>query len=220
MYHYQYVTKKELAPVKNELIDLIHRVQNDLREQYFTFQYEFVGSVKRNMVTFDPRTNIGFDFDVNLAVNDDDENYSAEEIKHILMTAFNRYVHGYWYNCCEDSTRVFTIKVTDRQQSRIKHSCDFAIIYDYIDDHGKQRQEYIRSVKKSDGTIQYLWNEQPDGFYLLPAKVDFCKENGLWNNVLELYLVKKNCYGPAKKSREVFAETVNQLCQKNGFYGY
>lgn len=31
------------------------------------------------MVTYDTKSNIGFDFDVNIMVNDDDEDYSAKE---------------------------------------------------------------------------------------------------------------------------------------------
>ena len=114
MYHFQYVSKNEIGPLKNRVIELIGLVQDEIRN-YFTFQYEFIGSVKRNMVTYDVKSNIGFDFDVNIMVNDDDEEYSAEEIKQILMRAFNKYTHKYHYDFCEDSTRVFTIKVKDRK---------------------------------------------------------------------------------------------------------
>ena len=112
MYHFQYVSKKEIAPLKKQIIELIGLVQDDVRE-LFTFQYEFIGSVKRNMVTCDVKSNIGFDFDVNITVNDDDEDYSAKEIKQILMRTFNKYTHKYHYDLCEDSTRVFNIKVKD-----------------------------------------------------------------------------------------------------------
>ena len=33
-------------------MELIHKVQDEVRDN-FTFQYEFVGSVQRNMVTWD-----------------------------------------------------------------------------------------------------------------------------------------------------------------------
>lgn len=46
MYHFQYVSKKEIAPVKKQVIELIGLVQDDVREQ-FTFQYKFIGSVQR-----------------------------------------------------------------------------------------------------------------------------------------------------------------------------
>jgi hypothetical protein len=115
MYHFRYVSKNEIAPLKNQVIELIGLVQDEIRK-YFTFQYEFIGSVKRNMVTCDAKSNIGFDFDVNIMVNDDDEDYSAKEIKQILMKAFNKYAYKYHYDFCEDSTRVFTIKVKDRKK--------------------------------------------------------------------------------------------------------
>lgn len=116
MYHFQYVSKNEIASLKNQVIEMIGLVQDEIRN-CFTFQYEFIGSVKLNMVTCDVKSNIGFDFDVNIMVNDDDEEYSAKDIKQILMKAFNKYAYKYHYDFCEDSTRVFTIKVKDRKNS-------------------------------------------------------------------------------------------------------
>ena len=52
------------------------------------------------MVTCDIKSNIGFDFDVNIMVNDDDEEYSAKEIKQILMKAFNKYAYKYDCSFC------------------------------------------------------------------------------------------------------------------------
>ena len=52
MYHFQYISKSEIAPLKNQVIELIGLVQDEIRN-YFTFQYEFIGSVKLNMVTCD-----------------------------------------------------------------------------------------------------------------------------------------------------------------------
>ena len=83
MYHFQYVSKKELKPAKKQLMELIHKVQDEVRDS-FTFQYKFVGSVQRNMVTCDVKSNAGFDFDVNIMVNDDDKDFEAEEIVHSI----------------------------------------------------------------------------------------------------------------------------------------
>lgn len=49
MYNYQYVTKKQLSSAKKDLIQIINSVQNKIRQD-FTFRFDFVGSVKRNMV--------------------------------------------------------------------------------------------------------------------------------------------------------------------------
>lgn len=92
MYNYEYVPKKIALPIKNDIIELIKLVQNEVRND-FTFRFDFIGSAKRNMITCDFKNNIGFDFDVNIKVNDYDENFTPKEIKHILMNAFNKYVY-------------------------------------------------------------------------------------------------------------------------------
>ena len=50
MYHFKYVSKKEAAPYKTQLIELLNRVQDYVRGE-FTFQFTFIGSSSRNMIT-------------------------------------------------------------------------------------------------------------------------------------------------------------------------
>lgn len=215
MYNFQYVNSKQLSSAKKELIQIINSVQNEVR-QYFTFQFYFVGSIEHNMVTYDVKSNIGFDFDVDMYVNDDECRFSAEEIKTKIRLALNKVVCRYGYDNAEDSTRVLTIKVKDRQNSKILHSCDFAIVNDYIDNEGDERQEYIHFNKKQKS---YSWNEQPQGFYLLNEKADWLKECGYWQDVRDLYLYKKNHNNdPHKHSRSIYAETIHEICQKYGYY--
>ena len=210
MYHFKYVTKKEVAPKKKEAIELLHLVQKEVRDK-FTLQYEFVGSTKRNMITCDVQSNIGYDFDINIYVNVGKRKYTAKEIKHILMNAFNKYAKRYRYDFCEDNTRVFTIKVKDKKNAKILHSCDFAI----VSNCEGSKQKYVRFNKKSNS---YTWEEQPEEFYHLPVKIEFCKDNNLWQDVKELYLYKKNTNTEKKDSRSIFADTIHQICQQNGFY--
>lgn len=67
MNHFEYVSKSKYMPVKKELIKIINQVQDELREQ-FTFDYKFIGSSSRNMSTYDPKTNKGYDFDINIDI--------------------------------------------------------------------------------------------------------------------------------------------------------
>ena len=211
MYNFRYVTKNEAAPVKKNLTLLINEVQ-DLVRDCFTFQFTFIGSASRNMITCDEDSNIGFDFDVNIEVNDDNEEYSAKELRNILRDAIDRVAYKYGYDYAEDSTRVLTIKVKDTCHSRIIHSCDFCIVNNY----GNNQQEYIRFNKVSQ---TYAWVEQGKGYYMLPEKIDFLKSNNLWSELKEHYLYKKNANkNPNKHSRTVFAEAINEMCQQNGFY--
>lgn len=204
MYNFRYVTKKEFLPVKKELIEIINKVQDIVRNE-FTFRYDFIGSASRNAITMDECSNTGFDFDVNIRVNDDDENYNAQEIKSILINAFNRVVGNYGYDYGEDSKRVITIKVKDRDNSRILHSCDFAVVYDCSD--GRQQFIYFNKAQQT-----YEWQYQPKGFYQLEVKMQKIKNNGLWNALRDLYLYKKNTNNDQKKkSRSIWAESVNEI---------
>ena len=215
MYNFKYVTRKQLSPVKNHLISIINFVQDQLQDE-FTFQYYFVGSAERNMVTYDVKSNVGFDFDVNIHVNDDECRFSAKEIKTKIRLALNKVAYRYGYDNAEDSTRVITIKVKDRKNSRILHSCDFAIVNDYIDDDDNECQEYIHFHKKQN---KYSWQEQPQGFYLLGEKAEWIKNCGYWQKVLDLYLDKKNHNNDQHKhSRSIYAETIHEICQKYGYY--
>ena len=213
MHDFEYVSNHEWEPVRDELFEIIHRLQDEVRDN-FTFQYHFVGSSKRKMITRDRNSNIGFDFDVNIEVNDPDENYSAEEIRNILHKGLDRVTNPYGhsifgYDFTEDSTRVLTIKVKDRANSRILHSCDFCVIYEC----GDGRQQYIRYNKKQ---TRYSWEYQPKGYTELPAKIEWIKKRGLWQQVRDYYLYKKNLNdNPNKHSRTIFAETVHEIWQKN-----
>ena len=207
MSNYRYVTKDEYSAAKQDLIELIHYVQDEVRDS-FTFRYDFIGSVARNMVTMDYASNVGYDFDVNLRVNDDEENYNAAEIKGILKRAFDKFSHLFQYDNCEDSTRVLTIKVKDRQHSKILHSADFAVVYDCDDD----RQQYIHYNKKQQ---TYGWQYQPKSHYKLDERIATIKENNLWQEVRDLYLFKKNNNSAGKQSRSLFAETINEIFLQN-----
>ena len=70
MHDFRYVTKNEAKPIKDELYQILYEVQDHVREQ-FTFKFTPIGSSSRNMITYDAKSNIGFDFDINIEVNDD-----------------------------------------------------------------------------------------------------------------------------------------------------
>ena len=83
---FRYVSKEQAKELKKELRNLIHDVQNEVRE-YFTFQYRLIGSASRDMITYDAKSNKGFDFDVNFYVNDDEERFAPEVIRQIFFEA-------------------------------------------------------------------------------------------------------------------------------------
>lgn len=210
---FRYATKNELTPIRDELRAIITETQDILRKQ-FTFQFRFVGSIDRNMVTYDSLSNTGFDFDVNFEVKDNGE-YSAAELKHKIIRALDWVARKYGYDYAEDSTRVITIKFKDRKNSRIHHSCDFAIVRNYID-NGRKRQKYIHYNKSQ---RSYTWENQPEKYYMLRKKETWIKDRKHQNDLRKLYLEKKNQpINLNKSSHSLYAEAVHEICQKYGFY--
>ena len=210
MHDFRYVTKKQAQPIKDELYQILYMVQDLVRDN-FTFSFTPIVSSSRNMITCYAKSNIGFDFDINIEVNDDNEDFEPKEIRTIIRTAIDRVAPRYGYKNCEDSTRVLTIKKVDTSHSRIIHSCDFAIVYNC----GDGRQQYIRFNKDNN---YYFWEYQGKGFVGLEKKMDWLKRENLWGELQDYYIYKKNCNdNPDKHSRSIFAESINEMCQKNGY---
>ncbi len=210
MHDFSYVIKNEAKPIKKELYQILYEVQDLVRDK-FTFSFTPIGSSSRNMITYDAKSNIGFDFDINIEVNDDNEDFDPKEIRTIIRTAIDRIAPRYGYRFCEDSTRVLTIKKVNTFSSRIIHSCDFAIVYNCTDG----RQQYIRFNKDNN---YYSWEYQGKGFVGLNKKIDWLKKKSLWGELQDYYIIKKNKNeNPDKHSRSIFAESINEMCQKNGY---
>ena len=144
MADYRYVTRAETKEAHDDVVCIIHEVQDIVRE-FFTFQYKFIGSYSRNMVTYDADSNIGYDFDVNFDVNDPDADYSPKEIRTKIFDALQEVAPKYGYQNIENSTSVITIKMVDYWRSRICHSCDFAVTNECDD----SQQQYIRFNKNN-----------------------------------------------------------------------
>ena len=210
MHDFRYVTKNEAKSIKQELYQILYEVQDLIRDK-FTFSFTPIGSSSHNMITYDAKSNIGFDFDINIEVNDENEDYEPKEIRTIVRTAIDRIAPCYGYGFCEDSTRVLTIKKVNTFYSRINHSCDFAIVYSCSDG----RQQYIRFNKDNN---YYSWEYQGKGFVGLNQKIDWLKKKSLWEKLRDYYIKKKNeNNNPDKHSRSIFAESINEMCQKNGY---
>lgn len=209
MHNFTYVPKKEYAPHKKELVELINAVQKEVKK-HFTFKFSFIGSSGRNMITCEKNGNIGYDFDVNIEPNDPDKNYTPEEMRTIIFEAIRKHMQKFGYSKIENSTSVITIKTVDRKNSRVEHSCDFAIVF-YCNDG---QQQYIKYDKKK---CQYIW-EYRGGDYYIDKKLKWILSENLLPELRNLYLNYKNRNNnPEKHSRTIFAEAVNDLSAKKGY---
>lgn len=205
MKHYEYVSKNVARPYREEFEQIISELQNRLRSE-FTFQRRFIGSSSRNMITFDPKTNKGFDFDVNLEMNETSDEYESDDIYRMIFGALQSIASKKGFKVVQ-GTRVITLKKVNMVKSKIEYSCDIAIVYNYEED-GYCGQQYIRFNKKHGS---YAWTDQPSPF-LLEDMVDEIRQNDIWNKVRKLYLYKKNTNMDShKKSRSLYAEAVKEI---------
>lgn len=215
---FKFLSKKDpkVVAARDSLLTLLSEVRDDLKSQY-TFQHRIVGSYARNMITYDEKSNVGFDLDVNIFPNDDGEKFDAKQIKWLFKMALDKHVLSHGFDYAEDSTRVLTVKAKDRQRSRVLYSIDFAFVYNYKDNDNSMHQQYIHYNKKQGS---YTWEEQPKGFYMLPEKIKWIKAQGIWESALKPYYLEKKNYNkdPHTHSRTIFANVVHEICQKYGYY--
>ena len=68
---FHYISKKnsEVQKAYRDILNILKDTQNLLRQD-FSFRFNVIGSYKRNMITYDKKSNIGYDFDFNIEVND------------------------------------------------------------------------------------------------------------------------------------------------------
>lgn len=212
MREFEYVPRAEWKPVKDDLVEMIHDIQLVLKyRNSLTFSYSFVGSSKRGMITREVNGNRGYDFDIDIRVNDDGEEYSAEELKDTLRNVIDYIGQFHGYEPGEDSTRVITIKHVDRLASKILYSCDFAIVNDYSDENDNLRQEFVFFDKESG---QYCWRQRSREYCNLKQNEDRIKAAGKWSELREVYLEKKCRYSYEKESRALYVEAVHEVISR------
>ena len=64
---YEYVSKREFKPYREEVEKIIRKAQQTMKKRYnTTFQYQLIGSANQHLVTKIKNGNKGYDFDYNL----------------------------------------------------------------------------------------------------------------------------------------------------------
>ena len=144
----QFVTRSELAPYKELFIDVFHDIQRICRKEHgLTFNFNLVGSAKRNMVV--RHHNKGFDLDYQLFLQKNSKNLSAKQIKNILIKLFKNYF-SMDFKRYEDSTSAITVK--KMLKDKIEIGYDIVIL---------KSTGNICEIIRRQGQ-EYFWNELPD----------------------------------------------------------
>lgn len=208
---FEYVTKAEYKPVKMELQKIICKVVAYMKKEYETeCQCKLIGSGKRHLVTRVVGGNGGYDFDYNLiiAAPKPGYHYNADVVKRQFMDAFRFALKGTKYKDPQDSTSAITIKVVDKQKSRIEHSCDFAIIY-YDRNRAENGYYYLKNDKRQKRYSFEFRNLSRN----VDAKIEEILEyNNGWNAIRAEYLKLKNANRDNNKhSFSLYLEAVNNV---------
>lgn len=203
---FEFVSKSEIKIVKNEIDLLIRKLQSVLRTEGITFQPALVGSAGRSLVTKQIGGNKGYDFDYNFSIQKSPD-INAKQLKLIFIKKLNALLQGTNYKQAEDNTQAMTIKVVDTRNSRIVHSCDFAIVNEY-EENGDFFQEILVRDKNDNS---YKWNKRPFGKNY-DVKIANLLANGLWEELKQEYLKLKNRNNdPEKKSYPLYYEAINNV---------
>lgn len=211
---YEYVSKKEYAPARKEIEDLIKKLHSKVRklDSQFTFEHKLIGSGSRHLITRVIEGNKGFDFDYNLILNvKNDIEWDPEYAKQLIMRALYDLVKGTNFDYPENSKSAITLKVKDTKNSRILHSVDLAIIY-YPEDIDFNGYMYVKVIKNN-GELNYKWEMRPLS-HNIDLKLDWLKNNVLnyWNEIRQEYLSLKNLRKNYRKnSFSLYLEAVNNV---------
>lgn len=213
-YDFEYIDPAISGPVRKNIEKLIKQVQKNISSEY-TFQYQFIGSSARNMITADKKGNVGFDFDVNIIPQKIKGKDNPEHLRTVFFKAIQDVYKNYGFNSkVENSTSVITIKNVDHNSSKCLYGCDFAVVRTK-----KGRQQNI-VLQKKNNKQSYVWEDRGDYYNGLSERVEFLKKNSkYWNELRRYYLEKKNTnYCEEKKSRAIYAESVKEICDKYGYH--
>lgn len=208
---YEYVSKKEYGPVRLELEEIIRKVHHYMRKNFdLTFQHKLIGSGSRHLVTCVKNGNKGFDFDYNFIIPppEDDWCWDAEVIKEQFVEALKFALKGTNYSTPKDSTSAITIKVVDRTNSKIRHSCDFAIIY-YPDDDNFNGYFYLKNWKQMN---RYSFEPRNSSSNIDEKLDEILSYTNGWNMIRTEYLKLKNANKDEnKRSYVLYLEAVNNV---------
>ena len=204
---FEFVSKSELNPVKIKVEEIINLLQDAMRVLGVTFTFKLVGSGGKHLVTRVVNGNTGFDFDYNLGIKKDGD-LSDRELRLKVKSQLESILSGTGYSTVSSGKQSMTFKFVDYENSRVIHSCDFAIVNDYEDENGDSIQEILIWQREND---TYVWNKRPFAKNH-SDKLSNLKANGLWQEVKEEYLkIKNNNQDNEKKSFSLFFEAINNV---------
>lgn len=217
LHMYHFIEDKEFlkrmrglcSNIINELVQLINS------EDYLTVEAHLVGSGAKNLETQNAKESIDLDYNLNIISVDGDIN-ECEDIKEYVRKAFNEVLNRNGWSDCQDSTSALT---TERRHFTKGNGTEFSIDLAIVSEDNDE--SWYRLIHEKTGFTnmdRYFWNQGPDSKGLT-KKVNSLKKRGLWNDVRECYLNKKNLYLSRRDNNHpsfnCYIEAVNEIYNSN-----
>ena len=211
MYHY--VKDKEfLGNMKRVCSDIMNQLKQQINnDSVMQVDIHLVGSGAKNLITQNANEPIDLDYNLCIEKTFDINIRNGRAIKEYIIEQFNYVLNKNGWSNCKDSTSALT---TERRYfikgNHTDFSIDLAIVRE--DQYGWHRLKHIKTSFME--THQWIWNLSRDSKGL-SKKAKAIKDNGLWLEVRECYLKKKNQYLTSNDydhpSFIIYIETINEV---------
>lgn len=209
---YRIVDKAECRKYRSDCSVMLKKVCSLLKEKGISAQFALVGSGARNMVT---RNGDGpFDLDYNLEIVKAPEEYWSDlrHLKDTIRALLDRAASLKCFSESQDSTSCLTALLHFKDEPKIEFSFDVAIVTK------NSKGNFCRLIHNKNvlgfGEDQYVWNEIPDSRDVA-QKAKRIKSEGLWLDVRDRYIERKNMYLSRQRDKDhpsfvVYVEVVNE----------
>lgn len=202
---FEYVRNDEASKIKSDISFLIRELQKSLKEEGVTFNPVLVGPSKENFVTREVNGTTGIDIHYNLLLQKYPDK-TAKQLRMLFLSTINNILKNKGFKNTINNYQSITVLMPDRIEKEVIHSIDFAIVIDKLE----QQDILIYDRKNS----EYFF-ETRESINLLDDLTYDIKNNGLWEDLRDLYLNMKN-YNDNKDIRtfEIYKEAINNIMKK------
>ena len=194
--------KEDVEEVK-EIIDIILSNVYQSVWEHLSFDYNFAGSCKYNMITYNADENSNLEFDVDIILGTDGD-YNSNDVYSYLLNAINSYSRNFNYSVYENDDNI-------EIRRNGFYTCCFYIVYDCSGKY-KGLQQYVSYGYNAE---KYLFANRDTIYNNLDKWVRWLKENQVWNKFKVDYLHLKNTKDNNKSSKELFLWSIKAFYFKN-----
>ena len=215
-YMFHYINDEEyLKKLKYTCSDMINQlVQSINNDSVIKVESHLVGSGAKNLITQNANEPVDLDYNLFITKFLQLRQNDGRGISTYVQEQFDYILNKNDWSDCHDSTSVFT---TERRQfnrgNKTPFSIDLAVVK-------KNNYGWHRLIHHKTGMVsldQFYWNLVPDSGGLFD-RVFAIKNEHLWNDVIDVYLDKKNMYLRRQDhnhpSFNVYVETINEIYNK------